>query len=819
MMPVSLFQELKLGGFHSSISTTYSVDPAFYDSTVQYKLRVYGCRNNILLADQGMLTRALTSTPEAFQKAGLEYVVKGFSHSRSFHPKIMARYGKSKARLVIGSANATCAGWGRNLEALSVVSWKLNSDSQDNLVYGNLVHKTHNYLMGLLEKDENQNVAYKRRLLQKEAPWLAKFDLGFNGSELEDGTLVDVLFGFPGQPVSLFTQFASKITDKPTSISIVSPYWDSDLSTLLNLRKKFGDIPTKIWVNMQTPEMSRSQFPIKCLIENEEIQFFQTSNAVAGRFPHAKIICLHTDKHDHILFGSANCTFAALGSETRPGLNDEACVYRRVPKNTLAEHLNLNQDTPIDADTLGSPDEVEEEAPAETKFEPGSLQLFGRKIVWTPHTEIPIHGAKIIIQGQSYQIHSVSKTQGSVLLNSETINVTIVAIIELEDGRRSRPVIIEAPEVLKSAAPSSIQKGLQDKLNSVIAGDSDLMNLARDFHLIFTQDADPSSAALSSSSKGRSVSTDRMGIDYDTPEAFREALSVSNKMNRQDLSHADSPAMQAILKIVLRGLINFTDHEDQEAIRKAEAAALDSGEFNDGADHKDSDDYNDLDVQTVRDISEHREWSECISLAQFEKNQFYLLKVIGELEVQIRALAKSPKKIDPEFVTQILFVFYLMMYGCTHEYDIEKGEKRTLIAFGFSDTKDRSKVFLNRAVLMIKNLWGDSWHKNLFRHMGVKENSENLPIPLYTLIVLSRWIMAAICVEVSDKKEYESLKSILDRQIPKIFKSTFCFPIDDKEMVEIVTEIQSRVVSDKLFGGKVLLELEKMTKEIAPPSC
>ena len=164
-MPISLFQELKIGGFHSSVSTTYSVDPAFYDSTIQYKLRVSGCRNNILLADQGMLTRALLSTPGAFQKAGMEYLVKGFSHSKSFHPKILARYGKNRARIVIGSANATCAGWGRNLEALSVFSWKHNSEKADNLVYRDLVQKTHNYLIGLMSEDENENLAYKLRLL------------------------------------------------------------------------------------------------------------------------------------------------------------------------------------------------------------------------------------------------------------------------------------------------------------------------------------------------------------------------------------------------------------------------------------------------------------------------------------------------------------------------------------------------------------------------------------------------------------------------------------------------------------------------------
>ena len=819
-MAISLFKELKAAGFHSSISTTYSVDPAFYDSTIQYKLRVNGCRNNILLADQGMLTRALLSTPEAFQKAGLEYVVKGFSHSRSFHPKILARYGKNRARLIIGSANATCAGWGRNLEALSIISWKRNSDSKNNLVYQNIVHKTHNYLMKLIGEDGNENVAYKVRLIRKESRWLKEYEFSSDLTELEDGSHIDVLFGFPGQPSSLFSQFLSKIEDEPKGFSIISPYWDSNLRTLSNLWSKFGEIPTKVWLNIKDTEMNQSSFPTQSLKPDSHIEFFQTSDSVAGRFLHAKIICIHTAQHDHILFGSANCTFAALGSLTSPGLNDEACVYRRVKRNTLAEHLDLNEDNPVEVSSLKSPEESEEEASATIRFDPGSLILFGRKIIWKPDVVIPILGSKIIVEGIPIEVKPSSESQGYVLIDPELINSTIVAVVELPDGQKSRPVIIEAPDVLKSAAPSSIQKGLQDKLNAVISGESDLINLARDLHLIFASDPDhaPSPSPLQTRSKSRSASVNKMGIDYDSPEAFRAALSVSDKINRQDLAHADNPALQAILKIVLRGLIDFTDSEDVEALRQEEAAALESGEFDDGSGHKDTDDYADSDIKTQDSKIEDIQWSDSISLVHFEKNQYYLFKVIDDLEDQIQKLSKNPSKINSEFITQILFVFYLMMYGCTHEYRLDDGNKRTLIAFGLNTTKDRSRIFLTRAAVLVKNLWGDQWGKNLIRYIEVENNLENLPIPVYTLTVLSRWILAAICVEVTNNKEYTQLKTILDKQIPHIFKNTFCFSIDPEQMAEIITEIQNRVVSDKLFAERVLTELTNMTKAIETPA-
>ena len=65
-MTASLFKDLARSGWHSFVMTTYSVDPAFYDGSIEYRLRTYGCENNILMTDTVMLKQALNATPEAF---------------------------------------------------------------------------------------------------------------------------------------------------------------------------------------------------------------------------------------------------------------------------------------------------------------------------------------------------------------------------------------------------------------------------------------------------------------------------------------------------------------------------------------------------------------------------------------------------------------------------------------------------------------------------------------------------------------------------------------------------------------------------------
>ena len=93
--------------------TTYSVDPSFYDGSIEYRLRTYGCENNILMADAVMLGRAINSTPEAFRNAGRKYAIVPMRVDGCFHPTVHLRLGLDSAKIIIGSANATAAGWGR----------------------------------------------------------------------------------------------------------------------------------------------------------------------------------------------------------------------------------------------------------------------------------------------------------------------------------------------------------------------------------------------------------------------------------------------------------------------------------------------------------------------------------------------------------------------------------------------------------------------------------------------------------------------------------------------------------------------------------
>ena len=60
-----------------------------------------------------------------------------------------------------------------------------------------------------------------------------------------------------------------------------------------------------------------------------------------GRFIHAKVIIAQTDDEDNVLYGSANCTAAALGRPGFSGINEESCFYRRLPRSKILSSLGL----------------------------------------------------------------------------------------------------------------------------------------------------------------------------------------------------------------------------------------------------------------------------------------------------------------------------------------------------------------------------------------------------------------------------------------------------------------------------------------------
>lgn len=817
-MPFSLFNDLKKTGWHSSIMTTFSVDPAFYDANVQYRLRVIGCQNNLLLADAGMLTQAIEALPEAFVNAGKTYLIQPVSRVGSFHPKISLRYGKGKARLIIGSANVTASGWGRNKEVVSALSWSKFKTDNDNDVAGRIIKKTHNYLIGLLPEIQTETLTYKLKLLHSQSQWLKGMDASTTSEKLNDGTLIDILFGTPNGATSLLQQFADNITENIERLLIISPYWDMGLQALNELQSQIDNCPVHIFMNpghnpTANIDSTRSTFPVGNLTDNDGIKFYDlTRGKNKHRFLHAKIIIAQSKHHDYVLYGSSNCTRAALGTYQSVGKNEEASFFRRLKRGTLEAQLKLSYDEEIPRKNIAT-SLVEETAndKQNINFFAGTMDRHRNKIYWNCAENIEPIGAFIKCDGEDYIVNITEHGRPYISLDLMNNTLAIIVKVRLPDGRISAPIIVSSSDELSRAAPSSFNKNLKNKLDKVFSGESDLIGLARDIHLIFDSGRIKRNASQIQPNGKKKISHKlAAGIDFATPEEFRSALALSPTIDRHSLAHADNPALQVILKIILKGIIKFDDMDDLEIERLREEQALKEGEDQDEW-VEDKEIHADTNYSAPKNITKQ---TRKLSATEFEKNKKSLLKVILEFEQSLREYKNSDDVFTIEFVTKSLFVMFIMLYGCSQQYELEDGKNHTLLNFSVSTTKNRDEIFLIQAAKIVKLLWSSDFESSLIYRVEIDRNSGVLPVDMSILIILSRWILASILLEVNQNPLHMKLACILDKQVPEIFKSTTGFvAFDNVDTIDIITGIQKNIGSNKLHRKSVLDEVIRLEIE------
>lgn len=813
-MPISLFDDLKLPGYHSSILTTFSVDPAFYDANIQYRLRVFGCQNNLLMADASMLERALDEMPEAFVQAGRKYIVVPIDGPGCFHPKIMLRYGASKARMVLGSANATSAGWGSNREVLSVLEWSGEGQGGDPAVQLNIFAKAHDWLISRMQDPADPDLAYKLSLLETQSPWLAEAPRTEGVQRLADGSLVDLLLSDPSNANGLGQRFATEVEGEVQRLVIVSPYWDGSLGALRELHSAFGSPPVHIFLTLSSKtEARQSTFPVTAMTAALKAEFHPLGESGRHRFLHAKLIMAQTNKHDYLLYGSANCTIGALGRKGEPGLNHEAVIFRRLNRGTIDRELKLDYGTTIPVKDIGLPEEQAdpEKSGRIPSFHPGRVERKGDRLIWSCPADISAKGAVFLIAGARLRVETHNATRPFVQFDRAAMETAIIVRVELADGRTSRPVIVSDPDLLRAAAPGPLAGGLRRKLDAVLSGDIDLIHLARDVHLIFEQDGRGRKVkTLAAAVRGtQSVSARVSGQDYDTPEAFRHALDLKADL-RSSIAHPENPALQLILQIVLRGIVEL---EGSRSIDQSENEALDA--LGAGEDQDDAGEADGATTQGNRSSTDRLTGMApeiAVERSLFERNRSSLVRSIDHFERHVEALTNSNATIDLDFVTRTLFMIYLMLYGSSRPYAVDGATTEVLIPFSGIGTDEQGDGFLMRSARLINRIWGRNFQAGLMARLPLDRERETLPVPVLTLVILTRWILAAILSEARRAPSAQGLAGILEKLVPKLFSMTYAFAVTDPMQIEAaIRQMAQHIGMSQLQAGAIRAVLRELS--------
>lgn len=155
----------------------------------------------------------------------------------------------------------------------------------------------------------------KRRVMERHL-WVAihKFRGQGDYTFLIEGDEGRVAFVVNAQEKGIGERFLELIGERLVKRLIVaSPYWDPSLTALGWMQRRLEPGATAVLVQPKT-----ALFPVHALPRERGTVLFDTDKVkgtVPSRFAHAKVFVAETDDGDCVLFGSANCTLAALGRE------------------------------------------------------------------------------------------------------------------------------------------------------------------------------------------------------------------------------------------------------------------------------------------------------------------------------------------------------------------------------------------------------------------------------------------------------------------------------------------------------------------------
>ncbi|MFN3152896.1 hypothetical protein [Bremerella sp.] len=374
---MKLYEKMSDRDFHTSILTTFAVDFDSYESIALSRLRGSGCRNNILLVDQGMLVHALSGDCVLPQSAGRNYTVRGISGRGAFHPKVLLQLGPRKGRLIVSSANATASGLAGNLEIAGIIECDQFDSPEQQIVAAGW-----HYLRHFLDQNST-GIRQQISWMTRRTPWLSSEELPNRPIELPDTS--EAAFLASNRSKSILHDFVAQVgSEYVDRLILLSPYWDKDLSTLKKLQERLNPRETLLLV-----DSNKELFPTANLSTMADVRILDINSFAKKRFVHAKLLLAETNQYDHVLFGSANCTFAALGNEATPGINHEACLYRRLAPGETCQSLNLADliESAEFIDPSSMPDYVAgEDLPLKelANTYPGDFELEFDRLTWRP---------------------------------------------------------------------------------------------------------------------------------------------------------------------------------------------------------------------------------------------------------------------------------------------------------------------------------------------------------------------------------------------------------------------------------------------------
>lgn len=454
---MKLYERFGERGYHTSIITSFGVDFDAYENVVLSRLRGAGCHNNILLCDSALLTQGLADASSLPRHAGRLYTANGAKAAGVFHPKLFVQLGRNGGRIIVSSANMTATGLAGNLEMAGEFTCGAEDSGEQRLIAQAWAYA--------LRHCDRSSQALDAQIAWAEVrtPWLRTAVRATESVILEDGTTAALLT--TGEPIGIGERLLAQIDDLPVKrLVVVSPYWDEKLQALGFIAKTLSPAKTDLLIDSDA-----GLFPVSALKKLKGVRLFNREEFRKGRFLHAKAVIAQTRKADHVLYGSANCTIAALGTKGFAGENEEVSMYRRFPAGTVLESLELSE--LLDPSHEVDPDQLEEnendddlDLEAWIKRSPGRFECNYDTLIWTPPPDVDPDSATIELlnnEGNKLDCHLGAGAKRGHSRHYSLVGLTArpaFAVLSYPDGTRSAPAIVTLIDKIREAAKEARSK-------------------------------------------------------------------------------------------------------------------------------------------------------------------------------------------------------------------------------------------------------------------------------------------------------------------------------------------------------------------------
>jgi hypothetical protein len=563
---MKLFEAFSETGYHTTVVTSFCIDFAAYEQIVLTRLREAGCMNNIVVADRRMVTQALEDGSRPPLYAGRRYSVAAANTAELFHPKLVLQLGHDCGRLLVASANLTASGLAGNLEVVGQLRMGLGEDEPVPVLQQALAYIRR--FIGPEETAALQQLDWARA----RTPWLRQALPDFG----------DVRLLASGDAQGLARRFAALIgREKVARLVVVSPYWDEKLRAVQALQGLLSPRATALVLQTQAGLFPR--------VADLKAQLFDLQPAMGKqqRFAHAKVIIAQTNAADHVLYGSANCTFAALGDQRLAGKNEEACLYRKMPPGAALETLALDKALDAKPTPLSriAPYRPTPAIPLEelAQKQPGHFRLQRKELTWIPVPSFDRPDAVVeLLDARGENLNTTLTPAAAAAGRAFQIEATqSPAFARVRVGERvSSIAIVHAQESILEQLKVGKTKKIQEALDALDTDATEGVWLLDALELIDAEERRLALAPPRQRGGGQRRNATGAQAQSDRKLSFEEFIAARSPEMPPDLHSASSLAMSHAnsVRALLNTVIGIGEERLEAVDEEPEALHLDMGD-------------------------------------------------------------------------------------------------------------------------------------------------------------------------------------------------------------------------------------------------